>query len=534
MKKLILTDQDSFTEIRRLGGVYVDKTKEIYDCIGKESKYFFLSRPRRFGKSLLCSTLKAMFSGNRELFKGLWLDSSDWSWEKHPVIYLDMTLVAGNNASAAMAEKKLCTELHCIAQNYDVELIQDPDAASLLTALIRTLNKKYNTGVVVIIDEYDKPVLDLVSEPAMRDAVHKLLSNFYAPLKALKDHLRFVFLTGVYKFSKTSIFSKLNNLNDLTFDPKAATLVGYSQEEIESYFSYEIDVLAVKEKLDRCAMLEKLRKNFNGYRFGIDVSSGELSSGVYNPFAMNHTFAANQMVEKWFESGSPTFLIKKIAEGNFTDIGPEGLDVDFGALKNSYDPDTITATSLLYYAGYATMQEFDTHTRYVRLGYPNSEIAEATSKELYAIFVGRPALTPTHKIALKIADCLQNHQLENLKDLFNQALVQLTYKIILSHEKYFQTVILLMMNMTRLRANAEIPTNDGSMDIVVETRNEIFIIELKFNKPAAQGLQQIKNKNYAKKFKIQGLPITAIGLSISLEKDAATHKCVADVAIEQL
>ncbi len=533
MKKLILTDKSDFAQIHQLGGVYIDKTKEIYDCIGKGS-YFFISRPRRFGKSLLCSTLKEMFSGNRELFKGLWIDGSDWSWEKHPVIHLDMTLAAGSNNTSARIQKNLCAQLQDIAQDYAVELAPDTDPVSLLTALIKILNKKFGLGVVVIIDEYDKPVLDLVDKASIRDEVHTILGDFYAPLKALETNLRFVLLTGVYKFSRASLFSKLNNLTDLTFESKAGTLLGYTQEEVESYFSEEIDALAAKEKLTRTEMIEKLRDNYNGYHFGLDKSSAELSPGVYNPFGLNHTFKANQMKEEWFLSGSPSFLIKKIKEGNFEKIGPEGLDVDFGILNNSTDPEGINATTLLYYAGYATMQEFDKDTRYVRLNYPNLEVSEATAKELYALFVNSGELSITHKIALKIATCFQTGQFDNLKELFNQALAQLSYQIILSHEKYFQTVILLLLNMSRLRVSAEIPSNDGSMDIVIEMHNKIIILELKFNKPATEGLQQIKDKNYAKKFRALGLPITAVGLSIALGKNTEKSKCVVDLAVEKL
>jgi hypothetical protein len=532
MKKLILTDKANFADIRRLGGVYVDKTKDIYDCIGQGSYYFF-SRPRRFGKSLLCSTLKEMFSGNRELFKGLWLDGSDWSWDKHPVIYLDMTLVAGKQNNAKNFIQKLSDALREVAEQYDVALSLDAGIDHVFSQLVKSLKKKTGCKVVVIIDEYDKPVLDLVDQPEPRNQVHAILSSFYAPLKALETDLRFVLLTGVYKFTQTSIFSNLNNLNDLTFLPKAGTLVGYTQEEVESYFSDEIDELGLSLGISRVQTLERLRNEYNGYHFGVNVNTGQLSPGVYNPFAMNHSFAANQMLKSWFESGSPTFLIKKIEAGVFQDIGPEGLEVAFNDLKNSCNPDAITAISLLYYAGYATMNEFDRHTGLVRLGYPNLEVSQATSKELLALF-SKDSLTATYKLALKIADCFYNQQFEGLKKLFDQALAQLTYQIILSHEKYFQTVILLILQMGKLKASAEIPTNDGSMDIVIEIAHEIFIMELKFNKSAADGLKQIKDKNYAKKFKSLGLPITAVGLNIALGENIKKSKCVIDVAVEKL
>jgi hypothetical protein len=532
MKKLILTDRANFADLRQLGGLYVDKTKEIYDCIGKGS-YYFLSRPRRFGKSLLCSTLKEMFSGNRELFKELWLDSSDWSWDKHPIIHLSMIDMAGERNDAAGVEEKLRIRLNNIAQDYGVELSASSYIDLVFTVLVESLYKKTGFKVVIIIDEYDKPILDLIDKPAEQKEVHSVLRSFYGTFKALETSLRFVFLTGVYKFSQTSVFSSLNNLNDLTFDPKAGTLLGYTQEEVESNFSEEIDALAAKEKLDRSSMLEKLQTNFNGYHFGVDASSGELSPGVYNPFAMNHTFAANQMLEKWFISGSPSYLIKKIAAGCFEEIGPEGLSVNFRMLTNSYDPDEITALSLLYYAGYATMNNFVPGPNTVRLAYPNLEIAQATSAELINIFKTNKA-SNLYDIAWRIADCFRNQQFDALKELFNQALAQLTYQIIVSEEKYFQTVILLILQMGKLKANAEIPTNDGRMDIVIETRRTIFIVEVKFNLPAAAGLQQIKDKDYAKKFKSQGLKLTAVGLSVALGKDIAANKCIFDVVSEEL
>ncbi len=532
MKKLILTDRANFADLRQLGGLYVDKTKEIYDCIGKGT-YYFLSRPRRFGKSLLCSTLKEMFSGNRALFKGLWLDSSDWEWKNHPIIHLDMSAAGGKQNSAADVKTKLFNQLKKIAKPFGLQINEDKPLDMVFANLVTDLYESSGISVVVIIDEYDKPVLDLVENPPIRDEVHKILGDFYAPLKTLDPYLRFVFLTGVYKFSKTSIFSGLNNITDLTFASRAGTLLGYTQEEVESYFSEEIDALAVSLGINRIQALEQLKMQFNGYHFGVNVNTGELSAGVYNPFAMNHTFAANQMLKSWFASGSPTFLIKKIADGCFEEIGPEGLKTNFNTLNNSYNPDEMTALSLLYYAGYATMAAFTPGLDEVTLAYPNLEVSQATSAELINIFKKNKA-SDLYKIAWRIADCFRQHKFDDLKELFNQALAQLTYQIIVSEEKYFQTVILLLLQMGKLRANAEIPTNDGRMDIVIETSGAIFIVEVKFNKPAADGLKQIKDKDYAKKFRAQGLPITAVGLSVGLGEKADAKNCIFDVVVEQL
>lgn len=532
VKKLILTDKADFADIRRLGGLYVDKTKEIYNCIGKGS-YFFLSRPRRFGKSLLCSTLKEMFSGNRELFKGLWLDGSDWLWQKHPIIHLSMIDMAGEQNDAVDLKIKLLNQLKKIAKPYALHVPDNMPIDMVFSNLVTDLYEKTGLGVVIIVDEYDKPILDLIGKPEAQKEVHSALRSFYGTFKALEASVRFVFLTGVYKFAKTSVFSSLNNLNDLTFDPKAGTLLGYTQEEMESYFSEEIHELAISLKISHAETLERLRDQYNGYHFGVNVNTGALSPGVYNPFGMNHTFAANQMLKKWFASGSPSFLIKKIKEGYFEEIGPSGLKIRFDTLNNSYDPDSITALSLLYYAGYATMSSFMIGPDTVKLVPPNLEVSQLISEELLNIFKTNKA-SDLFDIAWKIATCFRKHQFDDLKQLFNQALAQLTYQIIVSQEKYFQTVILLLLHMGKLHATAEIPTNDGRMDIVIETPSEIFIIEVKFNKSAADGLQQIKDKDYAKKFRGQGLPITAVGLSIELGAKADAKNCVFDVVVEQL
>ena len=534
MKKLFLVDQSSFADIRLQGGVYVDKTKEIYDCIGKSGKYFFLARPRRFGKSLLCSTLKEMFSGNRGLFKGLWLDGSDWSWEKHPIIHLDMSQAAGDNNNVAGFIEQMLALLKNIARAYDVPLSSSGIVGLVFSQLVVSLYEKTGKKVVVLIDEYDKPILDLCEQPEHRDALHRELSSFYAQLKPLETSLRFVLLTGVYKFSKTSIFSKLNNLTDLTFSPRAGALLGYTQKEIESCFSEEIDALAAKGASSRAEMIEKLKNKYNGYHFGVDTDTGALSPGVYNPFGLNHTFNENQMKEEWFASGSPSYLIKKIKAGNFKEIGPDGLSVDFSFLHEPNEPNNITATTLLYYAGYGTMQAFNKENGYVQLGYPNAEIAEATSKRLMALFVGAGDGPDILKLAVRIADCFRKHQLDDFKELFNQVLAQLDYNIVLRHEKYFQTVIFLLLNSGRLRVAAEMHTNNGSMDVVIELPDQIYILELKFNEPAAKGLQQIKDKDYAKKLWVKGLPITAVGLSIALGKNIVQAKCVIDVAVEAL
>ena len=516
----IPTTRADFAEVITSNSLYVDKTKQIYDCFLGKEKYFFLARPRRFGKSLLCSTLRELFLGNKELFKGLWIEKSDWAWDKHPIIHLDMTLAAGTNNSLENMHEALRNQLKDVAVAYKIKIDATQTVNNIFGRTIHALHTKTKKPVVVIIDEYDKPILDLVDNPEERNRIHKELRDFYAPLKPLEKHLRFVFFTGVYKFTQTSIFSNLNNLQDLTFDRQAGTLIGYTEKELREFFAPEVSLLADKLKITVPQIVSQLREKYNGYSFGVDVDTGQLSERVYNSFAMNNVFAKLELVKKWFASGSPRFLIKKIEEGNFEPISAEGFEVPFDTLQTSCSPDDIDATSLMYYAGYATMQSFDAERERVRLGYPNLEVAQATASELMKLFKkGSP--TVLYDLALDITQALQGHDFDALKELFNQALAQLTYQIIIPQERYFQTVILLIIQMGRLRAEADIPTNDGRMDIVIQLKNEIIIVELKFNLPAALGLQQIKDKDYAKKFRAEKKKLTAVGLSVQLKKKSS-------------
>ncbi len=525
----IATTLANFADIRRLGGVYIDKTKQIYDCMLGIDKYYFLARPRRFGKSLLCATLCELFLGNKELFKGLWIEQSDWQWETHPVIHLDMTFAAGEDNTIKKMEESIRISLNEHARKYGLLFSPAESIGTDFRNLVTQLSEKTGKGVVIIIDEYDKPILDLINKPEQRTIIHEALRSFYAPLKPLEKYIRSIFLTGVYKFTQTSIFSNLNNLLDLTFSPKAGTLVGYTQAEMKTYFSEEIDALSSELDINREQMLERLRIQYNGYHFGVNINTGQLSESVYNSYALNNVFASLQMEKKWFASGSPSFLIQKVKEGKFVNMENGPIQVEFEKLKNSCSPDSIDALSLFYYAGYATMHSCDKNAK-IRLTYPNLEVSEATARELIALFRTNQS-SVLFDLAMTIAEHIRSHQFNDLKELFNQALGQLTHQIIVQKEHYFQTVILLILQMGRLRADAEVPTNNGRMDIVITLPDEIIIIELKFNEPAANGLQQILDKDYAKKFRAQGKHITPIGLSVGLGKKAKQKSCVVDIAL---
>ena len=531
-KKKFLTDQAVFKEVRLQGGVYVDKTKHIYDCVST-GKYFFLARPRRFGKSTLCRTMEELFLGNRKLFKGLWIDKSDWEWKKHPVIYLDMTRASGRNSTIEVFRDSMHRIIQNIAHEYGVKIPAPVSVAAHFDSLISALYTKFNEGVVVIIDEYDKPILDLISSSEPYKQMHRELSDLYAVLKPAERYLRLAFLTGVFKFTQTSIFSNLNNLKDLTFDPKAGDLVGYTQEELEGNFSEEIDLLSEQLGESKLKTIARLRQEYNGYRFGISIATGKLSTAVYNPFAINHTFAANDLLQRWFESGSPSLLIQKIKEGKFELIKPGGFRVNFSQIATSCNPDAIIALPLLYYAGYATIVEYFKDDDAVQLDYPNAEVARATADQLVRLFAPIDD-SLIAQIASELGKAFRNNNLGQVEELFEMAFAQLTYQIFVSREKYFQSMIMLILIMGRLKVEAEVSMALQRADLIVYTPERIFIIETKFNESASKGLQQIKERRYMIKFKALGLPIEGLGININLKKPQTKRKKLVTVAWETI
>jgi hypothetical protein len=273
-------------------------------------------------------------------------------------------------------------------------------------------------------------------------------------------------------------------------------------------------------KLNHQQMLEQLRSLYNGYRFGLDLSSGDVSTGVYNPFSINYVFAKNAIVQKWFESGSPSFLIEKIKEGNFTTIAQEGIEMNFNELSASCTPDAISAQTLLYYAGYATMVAYEPRIKFVKLAYPNQEVAQAMSTHLLPLFTRPNVQTAQSKLIKQLALSFLDGQLDRIKDLLNQSLAQISYSIMLPYETYFQSLVFLMLQAGNLDVYPEVETNSNRLDIVIKTAGSVYILELKFNKPAAQGLQQIKDRLYIERYRALDKPIIGVGISIALKDNS--------------
>ena len=516
MKRFIVTGQSDFKKLREADGVYVDKTKQIYDCLSNDV-YYFLARPRRFGKSILCTTLRELFLGNRALFKGLWIDGSDWKWEAHPVVHLSMAKLAMTATSTTNFEANLREHLADLASQHKIAINTVVGTGLMFGMLLERLHAKYGKTVVVIIDEYDKPILDLIGKQQDYTEVHWLLKSFYGQLKHQEEHLRFVFITGIYKFTKTSIFSDLNNLRDLTLLMRTYDLIGYTQDELEANFSPEIDLLARESNNTRAALLEKLRISHNGYIFGINQNDSSISPSVYNSYVVNMLFAEGELKSDiWFSSGTPTMLIKQLESKNFAPLSVEHLEILVSNLINSCEPGQLTVETLLYFAGYLTIKSYSVDRKIVQLRPPNLEVAQAMAQEILPRMSSFSKIQ-WQKIALEVRDALLAVDFERFQREMTIAFACIHHKLFTKDESFYQTVMAFTFQQAGLEVDVEPPTNIGYIDLVVYGPQAIFILELKLDRTAQQAINQIKEKKYFQGLLAKKKPIYLVGINCTSE-----------------
>jgi hypothetical protein len=515
-RKLPVGIQD-FETIRTENYVYVDKTELIYQLIN-QGRMYFLSRPRRFGKSLLISTLHAIFRGERHLFKDLWIDKSNYTWDSYPVIWLDMSAVT--NSSAEEFQKSLSYHLDKIAKQYGIKLSSSLSVSDRLDELITQLAEN-NQKVVVLIDEYDKPLIDRIHRPEIALENREILKQFYGILKSQNANIRFLLLTGVSKFSKVSIFSGLNNLEDISLSTDYATLLGYTEQELTNYFSLEVNNLAQKEGLSRPALLDKIRHWYNGYRF----SEEEIS--VYNPFSTLLLFKQQKFSDYWFETATPTFLLKLIQQQQFDITDIEKLKIgkaDF----STYEIDEPHVLPLLYQTGYLTIKSYNPASDYYELNYPNREVEIAFLKSLLSHFskVDKPFQS---NFILGMVEALEKLSFSTFFQLLKGFLASIPYGLFGKDEKFYQTIFYLVFKLTGAQINTEVHTNRGRIDAVIDGKDRVLIFELKVNKTAQEALEQIKAKGYADKYRAQQKAIYAVGLNFN-----TAERNLSDYVVEQL
>lgn len=481
-------DIATFRMLREENYLYVDKTKHAYNLI-TGGRRFFLSRPRRFGKSLLVSMLKEVLLGNRKLFQGLWIDTSDYGWMPHGVISLDLSsldVTTPQELTLGIADR-----LEVIVRTYSLNIVLDRVRAGLdLHKVVVALYERFGR-VAVLIDEYDSLVLrslhDKERAKAMRDALH----SFFSAIKGLDEYINFVFITGVSSFAKAGIFSGMNNLQLITTDESYADICGYTDSEVDTYLSPYIEMWAQKASVPFNEQRKQIKDWYNGYRFSSSTSA------VYNPFSVMYALHRQQLGNFWFASGTPTFLVDELKkkrrdepETFNTIVQGEAIEVSQDSL-GVFDVGLTPLPALMFQTGYLTIIDYDKAQKSYRLGFPNHEVHQALQLYLLSIVTNLNTET-TESTAFKLSSALNKKDIESAIQTIKLFFAHVPYQLHELKEKYYHALLQMMFTVAGIAAQSEFSTNYGRIDIVVELASIIYIIEVKLNKPATEALEQIE------------------------------------------
>ena len=516
--KLYPIGMQTFSEIREEDFLYVDKTEYIYRMTHTSGKYFFLSRPRRFGKSLLVSTMQSYFEGKKDLFKGLAVEKLEKEWTEYPVLHFDMS------GGKHMEPEQLELYLGYILEDQEKKWgINEPriGANNRLIDLINTAYEKSGKQVVVLIDEYDAPMLDVAHEKEQLDVLRNIMRNFFSPLKYSEAKLRFVFLTGITKFSQVSIFSELNNITNVSMDDEYAGICGITKEELLENMSDDIDMLADALGYSREMMIAKLKENYDGYHFS------KKSPDVFNPYSLLNCFSKKELGAFWFSSGTPTYLINMLRQFGVlpTEIAPtEAVSSSFNAPTENMK----TITPLLYQSGYVTIKEYDPETRIYTLDIPNKEIKVGLFDNLLPNYVDGVSAERGNVAIAKMALLIGKRNMDGALHLLQDFLGTVPYCNVTNYEGHYQQMLYIIFTLlTNYLVDVEVHTPHGRVDIVLLTKTDLYVVELKLNKSAQAAMQQINLKNYRQRFALCGLPITKVGINFD-----STQGTIEDWVIE--
>ena len=509
-RKLYPIGIQTFEEIRKLDNLYIDKTEYIYRMTHTDGKYFFLSRPRRFGKSLLVSTFKSYFEGKKELFEGLAIEKLEKEWNTYPVLHFDLS--KGKHMEKEQLNRYLLDVIEKQEARFDCKS-NKIDVNIRLDDLINAVYQKTGKQVVVLIDEYDAPLLDVAHEKEKLDELRNTMRNFYSPLKGNESMLRFVFMTGITKFSQLSIFSELNNIKNVSMDEPYAGICGITKEELLTQMSDDIDALAGHLELSREETIQELKDHYDGYHFCWP------SPDVFNPYSLLNCFADGRMDDYWFGSGTPTYLINMMRKYDFlpTDLG-EAIEVG----KKDFDAPTETMTTivpLLYQSGYVTIKGYDKPTKLYLLALPNQEIRVGLYGSLLPHYLTDKSAKANTTIA-KMSVLVKKGDMDAAFCLLNNFLETVPYCDNTHYEGHWQQTLYIMFALlTNYDILVEQHTAKGRIDITMETADTIYVMELKFNKSAEEALAQIEAKHYADAFKMSGKKVVKIGLNFSVKDE---------------
>jgi len=529
MKKFLPLAVQDFAEMITGNFVYVDKTRQIYEMVRVPQAYCFLSRPRRFGKTLLASTLKALFEGRKELFNGLWIESSDWVWKTHPVVQIDFNGIDGSTATTL--EKSLSTRLNKIAAPHGIILTSDI-LTNCFVELFVELHKKHQEKIVVLVDEYDKPINTHLGEGETGLQIAKenrdVLKKFFGVLKEadVSARLRFVFITGVSKFSRVSIFSELNNLQDLTMHAAYADLLGYTQKELETYFADWVEEFARLRQTDTGEVLALLREWYNGHRF----TKHEVQ--VYNPFSILNVFSEYDFKNFWFETGTPSFLVQLIKEKNYPIPNLENLEVQ-EMFFSMYELENLRLEALLFQSGYITIHGYARN--FYRLGYPNQEVKTSFLSYIYNNLVDFSDTILKAQYG-RLHEYLEREEVPAFIATVNAILAAIPYPQFqgqtapAASEQFYHTVFYLMLSASGVLVRTEPLTAHGRVDIAVEFKDKVYVVELKCNQSADEAIRQIHEKRYHESYFHSGRRIYLVGINFNTQARGITDWKMEQVA----
>ncbi|MGM9785038.1 MAG: AAA family ATPase [Candidatus Cryptobacteroides sp.] len=495
----------NFEKLRNDGCVYVDKTALMYKMV-KEGNYYFLSRPRRFGKSLLISTLEAYFLGKKELFEGLAVAELEKDWVEYPVLHLDLNTEKYD--SIEVLNNKLSGTLKLWEEQYG----RDESEKSLpmrFEGIIRRAKEKTGRNVVILVDEYDKPMLQAIGNEELQKAYRDTLKSFYGALKSMDGCIRFALMTGVTKFGKVSVFSDLNNLKDISMSQYYYNICGITEEELHHYFDEEIEQLARTNNQTKDEAYEKLKEEYDGYHFTYDTP------GMYNPFSILWTLSERRYGSYWFETGTPTFLVELLQKTDYNLEQMANVEADSDMLGSIFNDDN--PIPVIYQSGYLTIKSYDNRFGIYKLGFPNREVEDGFMKYLLKYYTAKKNSNSAFEISRFVADIESGNAegfMQRLQSFFAGAKFD---QIAKDTENWFQNVVFIVTTLCGLYIEAEHQTSNGRIDLVMKTDKYVYVMELKYDGTPEEALRQIDDKGYALPWQADGRKVIKVGANFSSE-----------------
>ena len=494
----------TFEKIRTQDYVYIDKTALVHKLV-TEGSFYFLSRPRRFGKSLLLSTLKAYFEGKRELFDGLAMAGLEKDWTIYPIFHFDFNTGLYTNVEGLTST--IDSQLGHYERKYNI-IPNNPALAERFKTLIRHACEQTGQKVVILVDEYDKPLLQTIGDTELQNEYRIILKSFYGVEKTMDACIRFAFFTGVTKFSKVSIFSDLNNLSDISLDYRYATICGISEQEIREDFDEEVAVLAVENSMSKDECYNMLKSNYDGYHFSVE------SPGMYNPFSLLKTLDTKRFSDYWFATGTPTFLVEVLQHTDYPldKLTTEEVDV---RTMDSVDMMYSNPIPLLFQSGYLTIRSFDKEFGTYRLGFPNEEVERGFAQFLGTYYFAN-GMNGSFTINNFVKD-VRNGDVEGFMTRLQALFADGDFRVRGKLEVYFQNTLSVIFKLMGFYTQVERHTSRGRMDVTIQTKDYVYVMELKVDKPADEALRQIEDKQYAAPFAADPRKLFKVGVCFGSE-----------------